>query len=233
MEFKGNGWLSILCLVLFLGVSSPVLAQAPVELPPLDSLASDLEQEVHEIGGQFKGGKNWKTALCRSSFYSYEVDAKADLATVDFELNEAGSIDVYADLYDLWAEALGRWRSYSSLCFTVGKTIELAIDRAELFAEVRFSGEGESLRDVEVKIKGTRLGTIRLGKGVPAWMEKRVTRWVNAGLAKLWASRLGDWVSKKLTDLIKDKIPVRGTPEMLTHWDPQTLRWLGRFETLQ
>ena len=231
MGFKGNLWFSFLALVL-LG-AAPAVAEVPVELPSMDELASDLEQEVHEVGGQFNGGKKWKTALCRNSYYKYEVEAKADLATVDFELNEAGSIDVYADLYDLWAEVQGKWRGYTSFCFAVGKTLELAIDRAELFAEVKFSGDGESLRDVQVKIKGTRFGTIRRGKGVPAWMEKRVTKWVNSGLAKLWASRLGDWISKKLTALIKDKIPTRGTPEMLTHWDPQTLRWLGRVGTLQ
>lgn len=82
------------------------------------------------------------------------------------------------------------------------------MDRAEIFTEVKFRGDGENVSDIEVRVIATKLGTIHIGKYVPRWFERALTSVVNRALAKIWTTKLGAWISGKISDIIKDKIPV-------------------------
>ena len=174
------------------------------------SWGEDLSSESTQLQGKFKNHKTWKSFLCRRSYWDYHAALSAHLASVDFELNEDGTIDVYADLYDLEADLEGWLRSGRTLCIPMGGYFDPSIDRAEVFAKVSFTGNGQDLKDLKVKIIATRLGMIHFGGWVPGWMERWITHSLNRTLARIWASKLGDWLSGKLSDIIKDKIPLPG-----------------------
>jgi hypothetical protein len=167
----------------------------------------EFQKENHKLTGKWEGGEQWKARWC-DGYYRYTVDLGGALSTVDFELNDNGTIAVYADLKDLFGAANGVYRSPLSLCIPLRGWTGLGMDRAELFAEVKFRGDGENLSEIDVRVVSTKLGTVHIGKYVPRWMERALTNILNRALSKVWASRLGEWLSDKISDIIKKKIPV-------------------------
>jgi len=190
-----------------------VLLTVPCALKAFDpsalqwnGLANDFKQETRQLKGSWKGGETWKGRLC-NGFYDYSVDAGAVLETIDFELNDNGTISVFADLKDLYAGLYGDYRSAASGCLTLRKSMAIGSDRAQIFVEATFDGENQDLNSLKVRVISTKLGTLHLGKKVAPWFEHFLGYALNRGLSMIWASKVGEWISDKISDIIKKKIP--------------------------
>ena len=65
--------------------------------------------------------------------------------------------------------------------------------------------------EIRLKILSTELGTLHFGERLPGWLERFITARVNGALKLLWSSKLGDWISDKISDLIKNGHFPKGT----------------------
>ncbi len=169
----------------------------------------DFQKQNHQLAGSFNGAEKWGGTLCHGS-YDYNVSFGADLETVDFELNDNGTIAVYADLRDLFGAANGFYRGERSLCVPFKGWTGFGMDRAEIFVEAAFQGDGENMNDIRVRVIATKFGALHLGKAVPAWFEHFLQGLFNRALVKVWGGKLGEWISGKISDIIKKKIPTAG-----------------------
>lgn len=169
-------------------------------------LSDEIQHDLQRFDGTWKDSAAWKGSLCGGSYY-YEVYGRADAEKIDFQLNEKGSVNVNGLFKNLFAKARGRYQGDYTLCVPMKGNYEAAIDDAEIDAEATFEGAGESLKDLKVKVLRTKLGRIRLAQWLPDWFENFLTRQINRGLSQVWASRLGEWLSDKITEIIKKKIP--------------------------
>jgi hypothetical protein len=206
MTGKGIGF-GLRLLVLAFGITSAACeAISPSDLN-WNSFEYDFQKDNHKLTGHWKGKDSWAGRWC-DGYYEYDVDAGTVVSTVDFELNDNGTVGIYADLRDLFAGAHGTYRSAWTLCFPWRGWTGIGADRAEIFTEAVFEGDGESFNQIRVRVITTRLGAVHIGKYVPRWFERFLTNTLNHALSKIWASRLGEWISGKISDIIKEKIPV-------------------------
>jgi hypothetical protein len=150
----------------------------------------------------------WEGTLCNGS-YSYKYAMHGDVGRVDFELNEQGTIDIQADIHNIFINGDGSFRGQRTLCIPLKGWFGVGIDSAHLHTLVSFTGTGQNLKDMKVRIVETTFGTIHVGSAVPGWMEKFLTRRVNKGLSKVWGSRMGGWLSEKISDIIRRQMPNR------------------------
>ncbi len=194
-----------LLVLIFLTLPCALTAITPSDLD-WRGLGDDFKQESRQLKGYWKGGDTWKGRLC-DGYYTYDVSVGAVLETVDFELNDNGTISVYADLRDLYAGLQGAYRSQASLCIPLRGWSGVGTDRAEIFTEAIFDGENQDLNSLKVRVISTKLGALHLGKMVPAWFERFLGNTLNWALAKIWASKVGEWISDEISDIIKKKIP--------------------------
>ena len=176
--------------------------------PALDwnRLTDEAQTEIKRLEGEWHDRRQWKGYLC-NGYYEYRTRLKGDVTKVDLELNEKGSVDIHGELVNLHGGATGSYRSDTTLCVPLSGWTGVGIDSAVIEANATFKGTGSSLKDMDIRILKTQLGTIHLGKGVPAWFEQFLTRQVNRTLAVVWRSQLGGWLSQKISDFIKKKIP--------------------------
>lgn len=200
-----------LLVLIFLTASGPARGVNPSDLN-WKQANYDFQKQNHQLTGTFNGAEKWNGTLCDGS-YDYAVTLGADLETVDFELNDNGTIAIYANLKDLYSAAQGYYRSERSLCVPLKGWSGVGLDRAEIFVEAAFQGEGENLNDIKVRVVATKLGRLHLGNAVPAWFEQFVTGMLNKALVKIWTSKLGEWISLQISDMIKKKIPA--APEIM------------------
>ncbi len=172
----------------------------------------DLKTAKQHLEKDWKDSSRWKGTLCDGR-YDYLVKVKADLLKVDFELDPDGVMFADTLFEKIYGGAKGSYRSQKSACIPLSGWTGINIDNAKVRARITFTGTGESLEDVEVRIVSTQLGTVHLGTAVPAWFEDFLTRQLNRALTWVWKHELGDWISKKVTSIVKSKIPQ--DPQML------------------
>lgn len=199
-----RGFFGILVLA-FLSISAMASAVDPSDLNWHEA-HYDFQKQNHQLSGSFNGAEKWGGTVCNGK-YDYNVSFGADLETVDFELNDNGTIAVYADLRDIFGGANGLYWGERSLCVPLKGWTGIGMDRAEIFVEAAFQGDGENMNDIRVRIVATKFGALHLGKGVPAWFERFLQGLFNKALVKVWSSKLGEWISNQISDIIKKKIP--------------------------
>ena len=190
---------------------------APLSPSPLameldwDAMGPEMQAETKRVEGEWKERKEWKGYLC-NGYYEYTTRVRGDVTKVEFELNEKGTVDVHGEMLNIHAGADGTYKSDTTLCIPLSGWTGIGLDSAQLEAVATFKGEGTSLKDMDLRITKTALGTIHIGKAVPAWFERFLTRQVNRTLAYVWRTKLGDWLSTKITEFIKKKIPENRRP---------------------
>ena len=167
-------------------------------------LNGDFVIDNKEFHGNWKDARSWDGSLC-DGYYQYAVQVRGRNESIDFQVKDENTMNVTADLRDIYAGAQGVYRSSYSACVPVGGWLGVTVDSV-LVNGYAILGE-ESLQDIKIKITSTQFGTIHMGKWVPRWFEDFATDLTNRALKRVWASHLGDWLSGKLTDLLKKKLP--------------------------
>jgi hypothetical protein len=168
-------------------------------------LGNDFLWSNQKIEGEWKERQDWKGWVC-DGFYKYNVQLSADVSKVDFDLTDKGYIIVTAELSNLVAKADGAYRSKATLCLPAGGKLGVAAPWAKLKSEVHFGQSGD-MQDISLKILSTEVGRMEMGKLFPTWFEDFFTGVVNRALTVVWNSKMGNWLSAKITETAKKKIP--------------------------
>lgn len=194
------------------GVGGEVVAGAttePLNTPSLENLQKLRRFQVvnDKLTGEVGDSNQWASSTCwGAAYYFYWVTYGADLEDLQIELNDAGGVDVSAKLKNLEGHATGTYRSGSTFCLPLGGTIGIGFQWATAKAQVTF-GNSSELKDLKVKVTQLELGKIELGRWVPNWFEDFLTGLANRSLRTLWSSWLGDWLNRKISDLIRENLP--------------------------
>ncbi len=196
--------LALLCIVI--GLSQSALA---VTLPQsaLAPLQGQFLAENQELKGDWSEVKTWDSWLC-GGFYQYKTALKARVDKLDLELTDDGHMVATVDLKEIHAGAQGSYRSMASACLPVGGWLGVGSHWARLKTEVHF-GERADFKDIRLKILSTEMGRLEFGKLFPQWFEGFFTGVVNRALTVVWNSKMGDWLSEKITEVVRKNIPER------------------------
>jgi len=195
---------ALVCLSLFVSTAS----QAAVSFKDLETknLNSDFVMDNEQFRGTWKDSQRWDGTLCDGT-YAYVIKLQGKNHAIDFEVKDDSTLGVVADLRDVYFRADGSYRSSYSACLPMNGWTGIGVDRIVVKANAVL-GEA-SLQDIRIKVISTEFGTIHMGSWVPRWFEDFATDLTNRALKRVWSSRLGDWLSAKISTVLKDKMPLQ------------------------
>lgn len=171
---------------------------------PLGRMGNDFVLDQKQFKGDWQDGKQWQGTLCDGE-YQYKVNLNGETNKLDFEIADETSLIAFADLRQVYAGLNGFYKSSYTACLPMGGWLGVLADSVYIRVKVTLGGEDPT--DVKVSVLETKFGTIHMGDFVPTWFEEFATDLVNRALVKIWPSRLGQWLSGKLGEILKDKIP--------------------------
>lgn len=189
---------------LFLAVSANASA-AKISAGDWQKLGQEFQWGQQKLDGKWQEKQTWDAWLCQG-FYRYDISLAAVLAKLDLQLTEKGYLIATADISDIRARAAGAYRSKATACLPVGGSLGASSPWAELRTEVHLGDSGD-LEDIRLKILSTKLGRLEMGKLFPVWFEEFFTGVLNRALTVVWNSKMGAWLSEKITKIAKDHIP--------------------------
>jgi len=172
---------------------------------------SFLRESKQRLDGEWKGSKAWSGTLC-GGYYDYVIRVLGEVDSLEFDLGQGGAIEADGRLSELSFRANGIYRSQATLCLPLKGWTGVSADRARVRAEITFDGDSPSLADMRIRVLATELGTLHFGSAVPPAVERFLTGKINRALGWVWGSRVGEWLSAKITDIIKKKIPHKLVP---------------------
>ncbi len=202
----GRTFIGLACLVF--GISFSAAASQQMTADEWGELGNELLVTDQKIQGEWSERQKWDGWIC-DGFYHYKLFLTAGIKDVDFELTDKGYVLVSAEVKDIYARADGGYRSKATMCMPSVGWLGIGITWGRLKSEAHF-GEGGEMKDLRLKILSTEIGEIKLGKYAPAWFEKFVTGVANRTLSMVWNSRLGTWLSDKISEVARKKIAERG-----------------------
>jgi len=196
-----NLWV-LVCITL----SVATVANAKVSFQDLDTshLNSDFVLDNEQFHGTWRDKRVWDGTLCNGS-YQYAVKVQGKNKAIDLEVRDDNTLAISADLRDLYFHADGVYQSFYSACLPFGGWIGIGADWVTIKGTAVL-GEAD-LQDIKIKITSTEFGTIHMGRWVPSWFEDFATDLTNRALRRVWASRLGTWLSAKASEVLKSKLP--------------------------
>lgn len=174
---------------------------------PWDEAEAGLREELKTLKGEWTDKGEWTGYLCNGRFY-YLFKMSGQVAKLELNLTETGTVDVYVELKDVRTYAEGKYRSDASLCIPTAGWLGARSDWARVKAEVSFPDDGKDLKNIIIVVKSTELGHLHLGKYVPASFESYVTRQANKGLAQVWKNQLGKYLNKFISEMVRKKFPL-------------------------
>lgn len=195
--------LSFALVCLWVGVSGT--ANAQISPGQWSQFSKELVAGHQKLEGKWGESQTWEGWFC-DGFYNYQINLQAVLKNLDLELTEEGTMIATADLAGLHAKVLGSYRSKATLCIPAGGWLGAGADWAQLKTEVRFGDSGE-MKDVSLKILSTRFGKFEFGRIFPDWFENFFTGVLNRALTAVWNSKMGNWISEKVTQEARKHIP--------------------------
>jgi hypothetical protein len=193
-----------------LSVSISVFAFVPNLQEWEDSFTFDQKY----FSGEWSGGSTWQGKLCNGRA-QYHGQVGGEVEEVRFQLKE-GYIEARGSFRNLWGHLQGSYRSDKSLCIPVAGWTGITSDSGFIRAHIwLLKTRGSDIPNAKVAIQETRLGRMRFGLWLPAYVEHYLTWFINRALSEVWASRLGDWIHLKITEQIKETPPrfLRGEEE--------------------
>jgi len=193
----GRTLFGVVCL--FLGLGTTVQATDIWQ-----QLGDQLAKDHKDLRAAWEEKQTWEGFFCEGS-YHFKAQIGANLDKVKVELKDEGHLQVTANITGITALVDGAYRSKATLCLPQGGWLGVGSEWAELVTELHFGEEG--LNDLSVKIVSTRLGTLNLGKFVPAWFENFTAGMMNRAMSVVWNSRIGNWINAKITQEVRKKIP--------------------------
>lgn len=202
----GRTAIALWCLFIGFSVAAKSKPKPLLSSEEWGQMGNDFLFENQRFDKEWVERQNWDSWLC-NSFYSYKVSLSVGVRDVQIDLGENGAI-ITANVENIYARANGSYRSQATLCVPTGGWLGAAIPWGKLKSEVHFGDSGD-LKDIRLKILSTEIDRIQMGRYVPVWFEDFFTGVVNRSLSVVWNSKLGSWLSEKITQVVRKKIAER------------------------
>lgn len=212
---KYFSWLVLASLWAFVpGAQASSVAIDALNSADWNGAGNDFVVDNNDFRGSFQDGRmDWGGTFCDGSLSYQTVFFKGHMDKIDIQAQDDSSIIATADFSDLYFRVDDiRERSDYSFCIPLSVPwIGIGIDDAHIEGKGTFTEGGkEDLSDLNFRILATKSGTIHIGNHVPQWFEQRLTWVVNRVFERVWASKLGAWISDTIAAEVKKKIPHNG-----------------------
>jgi hypothetical protein len=157
------------------------------------------------LQGQATRTVTWKETFCEGQQITI-VNVKGKMLQPTLDVQEDGSMKVYAQLTQIVLPIEHSYRSEIFLCEALGARYTPTADWADLHASVTFKDNGNQPPSVTVKVIDSQVGRIHFGTGLGDEFEYYLTTLVNTELKKVWASSLGTKITEFLGQEIQHQI---------------------------
>ncbi len=199
----GWGMLAKNLFILFILAFVSVHQAHGFDLRKLDEglLSREFSLEKKEMQGHWASNETWKGYLCEgSSRYEATLQGRVDDVRIHIEGPSVASLAV--DIGGVRGNAFGSYRSSGTLCIPFSLGIGLWTDRIQVRAVATMEENGGRAPRINVKVLGTHFGVIHFGKAIPPALENFLTKLVNTAFSWIWNSRIGTWLSVKVSDAV-------------------------------
>jgi|688.fasta_scaffold194983_2 hypothetical protein len=197
-----NAWYSVITFFCFWTFGA--FANASVDISALrEALSSENRVFEKVVEGQDK----WAGAFCNGN-YHYRVLLRTQLKELKIVLNEDGSVFLNATLENPYVGFQGSYQGAYSFCFPTNAWSGLSAESVEAFARVDFVDREDGRQEFKVHVYSVTFGALHTG-GLPREIEEDLTLLLNRGMAELWKSQFGEWISQKISFYINKNIPVK------------------------
>ncbi len=180
---------------------------------PWDEAEVGMREELKTLKGKWSDEAKWEGYLCNGRYY-YLFTVEGQVAKLDLNLTDKGTVEIEAELKTINTYAEGSLRSSSTLCVPTRGWLGAGSEWAKVKAEVSFPEDSKDLKNITVIVKSTELGRLHLGKFVPVSFEDYITRQLNRGLSKVWATHLGKHLNKWISEMVRKKFPLEEPLEL-------------------
>lgn len=164
----------------------------------------DIEPEVLQgekaMQGHWRSDKFWEGTLCYGHS-AYDIYLSGKIGKLEMEVEDPGAASVEADIVDVGADLFGAYKTQGLLCIPFNAGLQIEVDRIRVVATAKLVEE-EGIPKIYVNIIHTRFYGVRLFKSVSPKFEEFTTRILNAAFNRIWDSKLGTWLEKKLSEKI-------------------------------
>lgn len=194
--FRGAFWI-------FFGV---LLFSPRVYSKNLESLERAFLNEHRLFQKVVEGKSNWDSAFCAGS-YQYRVLLQTQITGLKITVNEDGSVRLKAKFSNPYVGFQGNYQGFYSFCFPVSGWSGLSLDYAEVETVIHFTEGAEGRVILRTEIETIQLGNVITGALSREW-EERLTTTLNEGIARVWASSIGDWIESQISYLLNENLPI-------------------------
>lgn len=153
-----------------------------------------------------EGKAQWDSVFCQGQ-YDYRLLLQTQIQELDIELEEDGSVQLEAKLWEPYLGFQGNYQGAYSFCFPLGAWSGVRAKDATIRARIEFFEKEEGRVAVNVSIDSVEVGLIMTNALAPS-LEKQITDTLNQGLRELWASELGDWADQWISHVLNKNIPI-------------------------
>jgi hypothetical protein len=204
---KINSYVINLCVLAILSLAARQAAAFDTGGMDWGSLGNDFKIENNQLMGSFKHTESWKGLLCNGKA-SYNNELTSTIDKLDLKLTDNNTLQATLNLSDIRINLEGTYESELTFCQSLEGSIPVNIDSLQILSSVVMTdGVGNAPPTVTVHVQSTKLGLIQFGDVLPKQLEQYFTNMVNAGLKKVWASFLGDWLDTKISDYLTKNFP--------------------------
>ncbi len=174
---------------------------------PWKDAEQGLREELKTLKGEWTDKAEWAGYLCNGRYF-YLFRMSGQVAKLDLNLTETGTVDVSVELKDVRTYGEGKYRSAKTACITTSGWLGARSDWARVKAEVSFPDDGKDLKNINIVVKKTELGHLHLGNWVPSSFEEYLTQQANRGLSEVWKRQLGVYLNKWISEMVRKKFPL-------------------------
>lgn len=172
--------------------------------------ARDWEQQFlaeHRVFKKVVEGKaEWESFFCRGQ-YDYRLLLQTQIQELEIDLEEDGSVNLEAKLWEPYIGFQGNYQGAYSFCFPLGAWSGVRAKDATIRAKIEFFEKEEGRVEVSIRIDSVELGVLMTNALAPS-LEKQITDTLNQGLREIWASELGDWAEQWISYILNKNIPI-------------------------
>lgn len=189
-----------------LGIFLALSATGSAGADNLSSLEEAFLREHRLFEKVVEGRSQWQSAFCPGA-YEYRVLLQTRMTDLGISLNDDGSVRIKARLGQPYVGFQGNYQGFYSFCFPVSGWSGLSVEHADIETVIHFSEGPEGRVVLKVEVESIELGHVLTG-ALTQDLEEKLTVTLNEGLARVWASSLGDWLEARISLLLNKNLPI-------------------------
>lgn len=171
----------------------------------LGELSKEIMGRHTEIEENWQDKHVWKGALCNNG-YAYKVYFYTVLKNIDLNISAENTLDATVDLNNVYGRFDGVFKSDFTACLPIKGWSGIGFDFAQIKAQVKVVEKENGDIEYQLKVLSTETKGMHIGKYVPKWFSNFLNNRLNAGLNFVWKTRIGGWISQKISEHVNKKL---------------------------